>query len=322
MTMLKIDFINVGDGDAALIRETRPGAEDYVMLMDCGRPHIEFAKGSLRRPALNYLMEAGIDHIDLMLLSHLHFDHIGGALAVLRHFPVKRLRALYLPPPDAGWITPPALVEKTVVGLCDALNMFRDIVAAAHTVGCLCEEANVGCETLTEKLALRLFLPDAALCARQRRVFDALYLGETPPEAEIYTVSKERNCSSLIARLGYAGRAALLTGDAYAAYWEGNGLPPCDILKLPHHGDALSLTPGLLGSLAPKYAIVSCQNDANAKKERPAAFVMEMLQKSVPRILCTENRELPAFPAATRRAVRFTIDEAGVIACYDADGQA
>lgn len=313
--MLKLDFINVGDGDAALIRQTRPGAEDYVMLVDCGRPHIEFVKASLRRPALNYLMEEHVDHIDLMLLTHLHFDHIGGALSVLRHIPVRRLTALYLSPPDAAWITPPALEVKTIVGLCDALNMFADIVSAARAQGCLLEEAAGGKASLTDDLTMRLSLPDAALAHRQRRVFDALYLLKPPSDEEIYAVSKERNCSSVIARLEYAGRSVLLTGDAYASYWEKSGQPPCDILKLPHHGDAQSMTQALLDSLAPEYAVVSCQNDANSKKERPAAFVVDMLQGRVPNIICTENRDIPAYPAATRRAVRFTIGEDGAIEC-------
>lgn len=314
--MLKLDFINVGDGDAILIRETRPGIEDYVMLIDCGRPHVEFVKGSLRRPALNYLMEEKIDHIDLMLLTHLHFDHIGGALAVLRHIPPRRLVTLYLPPANAGWITPAALKEKTVVGLCDALNMFRDIVSAARAQGCRCEEAAAGTEALTDALTMRLSLPDAALAERQRRMYDALYLHESPSDEEIYAVSKERNCSSLIARLEYAGRSVLFTGDSYASYWEESGQPSCDILKLPHHGDARSMTQALLDSLSPSYAVVSCQNDPNAKKERPAAFVVEMLQGRVA-ILCTENRDIPACPAATRRAVRFTIGEDGAIACLE-----
>ena len=312
--MLKLDFINVGDGDALLVRQVRPGAPDYVMLVDCGRPHIEFVKGSLRRPALNYLLEQGVDHIDLLLLTHLHFDHIGGALAVLRHIPVKRLFALALPPQGARWITPELLEEKTVVGYCDALNMFNDIVTTARKQGCVCEEPSAGAQALTPELTLKLYLPDEALMGRQRRASDALYLHQTPPE-ELYAVSKERNFSSILARLEYAGRSVLLTGDSYAAYWENSGQAPCDILKLPHHGDAQSMTPALIQSLSPGYAVVSCQNDPNAKKERPAAFVVEMLQANVPHILFTENRDLPTFPAATHRAVRFTIDDAGTIAC-------
>lgn len=313
--MLKLDFINVGDGDAILIRELRPGEADYVMLVDCGRPHIEFVPGSKRRHALNCLMRERVDHIDLMMLSHLHFDHIGGASALLHHFPIGRLAALYLPPEGAKWVFAPESGEKTIVGMCDALNLFRDIVDIAREKGCACEEAKNGVEMLTRRLKLTVYRPDEALALRQRKAFDALYLGECPPRGELYAVSKERNCSSLIVRLEYAGRSVLLTGDSYADYWEGSGQQSCDILKLPHHGDGKSMTEKLIRSLAPSYAVASCQNDTSAKKERPSAKVVATVQKYVPNVLCTENRELPTLPASMRETVRLVISEDGEITC-------
>jgi len=75
--MLKLDFLNVGDGDAILVRDD---AADFVMLVDTGRPHIEFTKGSRRTSVINHLMRERIDHINLLVLTHLHFDHIGGTL--------------------------------------------------------------------------------------------------------------------------------------------------------------------------------------------------------------------------------------------------
>ncbi|HWQ59006.1 MAG TPA: MBL fold metallo-hydrolase [Clostridia bacterium] len=315
--MLKLDFINVGDGDAVLIRETKYGEPDYVILVDCGRPHIEFVKGSKRRPALNYLMGEGIDHIDLLVLTHLHFDHIGGALALMHHIPVKRLLVLYLPPEGAKWVLTPESEEKSVVGLCDALNMFRDIVDFAREKGCSIERAQNIAETLRDGLKLAVYRPDDALAERQRQVFDALYLGMRPFHDDIYAVSKERNCSSLIVRLSYAGRSILLTGDSYAEYWEHGGQERCDILKLPHHGDGKSMTEQLIRRLSPEYAVISCQNDISPKKERPSAEIVAMVQRYVPNLLCTENRELPTLPAAAREAVRITINENGAIACPD-----
>ncbi len=315
--MLKLDFINVGDGDAILVRAARPGREDYVILVDCGRPHVEFTKGSKRRHAVNYLIKERIDHIDLMVISHLHFDHVGGALMILHHIPVRRLMALYLPPENAQWICAPECDEKTVIGLCDALNLFRDVIDFAHEKGCVCVEAVSEKEVLCDALDLTVFLPDQSLIERQRQVFNALYLGKRPLYDDLYAVSKERNCSSLIARLDYAGRSILLTGDSYASYWEESGQRHCDILKLPHHGDEKSMTENLIRRLAPAYAVISCQNDTSPKKERPAAFVIDMVQKYVPTVLCTENRELPSLPASAHETVRFIIDTDGSITCLD-----
>lgn len=311
--MLSIDFLNVGDGDAILLREERPGQPDFVMLTDTGRPHIEFVKGSCRRAALSHLMEAGVDHIDLMVLTHLHFDHIGGALRILRNIPVKRLLVGYLPPEDARWIIPPSFETKTVVGLCEALNLLLDIVACARERGCRVEVAEEGPLRLTQTLRAQVATADEALLSRQKAVFDALYRGNPPEEAEIFGVSKERNCSSLILRLCYAQRSILLTGDSYASYWEGREEQPCDLLKVPHHGDGKSMTQTLLNKLAPAYAVISCQNDSKPGKDRPNAEVIEMLRQAGVHTLCTENRELPGLCTATCGRVAFRIHKDGTI---------
>lgn len=308
--MLKLDFLNVGDGDAILIRED---ASDFTMLVDTGRPHVEFTSGSKRRACLNHLMEEHIDHIDLMVLTHLHFDHIGGALAVLRHIPVKRLMAAYLPPEGARWIFAPNSAEKTIIGMIDALNLFADIVSAARAAGTHCEVAARKPETLTERLSLRPVPPDDALLLRQKAHFDAIYQGEPMPEDVLYAISKERNISSLRLRLFYAGKQILLTGDSYAAYWENDPEEPCDILKVPHHGDDKSMTQKLLTRLQPEYAVISCENAATPKKERPAPQVLSMLLDQVPHVLCTENRLFERYPATTQLGVRIEIDPDGTI---------
>lgn len=312
--MLKLDFLNVGDGDAILLREDTSG---FTMLVDAGRPFVEFTKGSRRMSALNQLMKEHVERIDLHVVTHLHIDHIGGALEVLRHIPVGRMIAAYLPPEDARWIDSPASDEKTIVGLCDTLNMFSDIVSDARAHGVVCELAGAEQETPAPGLTFRFTLPDGALLARQKAMFDLLYHGGTAGEDTLYAISKDRNNSSLLLRLTYAGRSVLLTGDSYAKYWEDAPEPPCDILKVPHHGDDKSMTERLIARLQPEYAVVSCENNVSPKKERPAPFVMRLLHERVKHVLCTENREFLNFPAATNRAVRLEIHGDGSIRCVE-----
>ena len=100
--MLEVRFYNVGDGDAILLKETRPGQPDYNVLVDTGRPFVELGAGSKRRDVVTHLLQDGIDHIDFMILTHLHIDHIGGAMDVLRNIPVYVLCADYFPPEDAA----------------------------------------------------------------------------------------------------------------------------------------------------------------------------------------------------------------------------
>ncbi|HWP21698.1 MAG TPA: MBL fold metallo-hydrolase [Candidatus Cryosericum sp.] len=308
--MLKLDFLNVGDGDAILIRDD---AVNFVMLVDTGRPHIEFTKGSKRTSVINHLMRERIDHIDLLVLTHLHFDHIGGTLSVLRHIPVRRLLAVYLPPEGAPWIDSSVSEEKTIVGLCDALNLYADIVSAARSSGTTCEIASRTAKKLTPQLTMLPVLPDKALVRRQKKQFDAIFRGEPMTEDVLYAISKERNISSLRLRLTYADKTVLLAGDSYAAYWENDPEEPCDILKVPHHGDEKSMTQILLDRLKPEYAVISCENVESPKKERPAKFVLEMLLNGVPRVLCTENRSFEGYPATTQTVVRLEIHPDGAI---------
>src|SRR5712692_3585378 len=65
---LELRFLDVGQGDAAVIRE---GGK--TVLVDAGRS---------ARIVLQ-LQSLGVDTIDLVVASHNHADHIGGMVAVL-----------------------------------------------------------------------------------------------------------------------------------------------------------------------------------------------------------------------------------------------
>ena len=72
-----ITFLDVGQADCALIRTA-----DTVIVVDTG------AVASNGTELVSYLRRAGIKRIDLLVLSHPHEDHIGGAPALLREFDV------------------------------------------------------------------------------------------------------------------------------------------------------------------------------------------------------------------------------------------
>ena len=314
--MLEIFFCNVGDGDAILLRERRGAARDFTVLVDAGRPFVEPVQGSFRKEAIYFLKALGVDHIDRMYLTHLHIDHIGGAQRILKAIPTERLCALYVPPRDAGWITPSFIsVEKTENGVKHLLNIFRDVTETARET--CCEVQTVGEETivLTDRLSVSVLLPKPAIIERQKRVFDALYRNEPVDPGEAYKAAKQRNLSSLMLLFTYAGRSALITGDRYATDWEDEPIEPVDVLKLPHHGDPKSMTQTLLDRLKPQIAIISCQSDPRGGKDRPNAEIVEMLKASVPQVLCTENKSLPTYPESTHNGIRITIGDDGAIAC-------
>jgi competence protein ComEC len=79
---LRIDFIAVGQGDAALV--TSPTGK--TVLIDGGPKQAV--------PALTALLRARhATAIDLMLLTHPHADHLGGLATIVRTFPVRTFMA-------------------------------------------------------------------------------------------------------------------------------------------------------------------------------------------------------------------------------------
>jgi len=87
---LRVTFLDVWQGDSILIQTP----QQKVILIDGGQSSNEeynsfFDAG--RDVVVPYLLEKGIKHIDVLVLSHAHRDHVGGLIKVLEEFPVGRV---------------------------------------------------------------------------------------------------------------------------------------------------------------------------------------------------------------------------------------
>src|SRR5512139_2088947 len=82
---LRVYFLDVEQGDSALIL-----FHDRVILIDAG----EAEQG---KRVVNDLKKLGVDHIDLLVATHPHSDHIGGMQNVIAAFPVDTLLDTGLP---------------------------------------------------------------------------------------------------------------------------------------------------------------------------------------------------------------------------------
>ncbi|HEY3934990.1 MAG TPA: ComEC/Rec2 family competence protein [Gemmatimonadales bacterium] len=79
---LALLFLDVGQGDAALIRTPK----NHWIEVDAGPTGDGWDAG--RRVIAPYLTSHGVRRIDLFVLSHAHRDHVGGGVAVVERVPV------------------------------------------------------------------------------------------------------------------------------------------------------------------------------------------------------------------------------------------
>lgn len=300
--MLVLDFINVGNGDSILIREMEQGEQKFAMLVDCGHDHLirddhkePLDPRSQRIYAGDFLKKQGVDHLDLLLVTHFHRDHIGGMGRVLEAAKVDRLLTTYVPPVDAGDLEPDGDngLCKAARNLLRCVNMYAwPLREQRDRIGEIVELKGARMETLqlTENLSMDILFGEPALYPRQKEVYDAAFRG-VRDDYDLIHWAKSMNVSSLRQRLYYHGKEIVLGGDAYAHMWETLTATPCDILKVPHHGALSSTTRKLLKMLQPKVAVVSVA--ARRPDERPHPYTVGLLKECVEEVYFTDAVEIP-----------------------------
>jgi len=188
---LALTAVPVGHGDCYII--FTPNGE--VIVYDTGHP-------SKANVVVTALQEMGVDKIDHLILSHSHWDHIGGAPYIMDAFPVEKIYV-------NGEGYPYATYEKLA-------NYFTDNGSNVEVV------ARGDLIPLGPEITMAIYNP-------------AEKLSGINEDDEVV------NNHSLVARISWEGRAILLTSDIYTATMEelqqaGLNLQ-AEVMTLPHHGN-------------------------------------------------------------------------------------
>lgn len=310
--MLKLHFINVADGDAVLIEDIEKG-KSFRMLVDTGRPEMKISEGSLRQTCCEYLRKAGIDRIDVLVITHLHFDHAGGLRDMITHVSFGDLYAAFIPEHTGEKMAEEPEAPKTVRGMIDCVNRFSADAAALRMLGCRLNEVSETLHlSLTDALSADIILSDPDMNAHQHTVWNGMIARRDFSVEDKIRASKTRNPNSLRVRLHYAGREIELAGDCYGAQWEDRA-EKCDILKVPHHGDAKSLTPKLVKKLSPEHAVICCMREYLPNKDRPSMDMVNLLREQGARVWFTDAYEDGMYEPRFWHAVEFMILGSGAI---------
>ena len=205
---LAVHFIDVGQGDAALLVTSQ------------GTVMIDAGPRSAKDATLRYVREH-TERIDLMILTHPHEDHIGGAADILRDIPTEKVLM-----PD---ITSDS---ETFEGLLDAIEDSGAQTALA-AAGDVYELGDMRVTVLAPLGTDYENMNDYSIVCR-------VDYGE---RSVMFTGDAEK-CSE----------EEIL--DAYDA-----SALRCDVLKAGHHGSSTSSSEEFLEALEPRIAVISAGRD-------------------------------------------------------------
>ena len=128
---MEVTVINVGYGDAILVETD----DRHRLLLDGGSALAsEFEGDSYRIRSAEYLSKQQISHLDAVVISHIHEDHVCGLEAVLRQTAVDHLYVPYpVEPFLQGFELMPANgAPRSVPLYTNALNAYRRILLYAR----------------------------------------------------------------------------------------------------------------------------------------------------------------------------------------------
>ena len=177
---VEVHFIDVGQGDAVFI-----STPTHKVLIDGGN------RGDT---VLNYLRSNGVNHLDLVIGTHPHADHIGGLIDVLQAVPVSE-------------VIDPAVVHTT--------RTFEDYLTIIDKKNIPFSEGRVGMTRVFGDVTFKLLHPenpsenhlnDASIVVMMTyNAIRFLFLGDAEYRSEQEMLRRNHDLSSTVMKVGHHG---------------------------------------------------------------------------------------------------------------------
>lgn len=203
---VRVTVLDVGQGDSILIQTP-------------AKKNILIDAGDLSADVPPMLRARGVDHLDLVVGTHPHADHIGDMKAVLEAFPPK----LY-----------------TDNGLPHTTATYAAVMAQVESAGIPYQPAQAGTVyNLDDGAKLTVLFPTGTPLRDTRSDLNS--------NSVVTRLTHGDDCFLFVGDAEEPTERALLNA----------GLGQCDVLKVAHHGSDHSTTPAFLAAVQPKIALIS-----------------------------------------------------------------
>lgn len=243
----KIHFIDVGCADAALLQYGE-GTEAKYALIDTGANQYHNTKDTTidttKTPVYEYLNKMGVKHLEFILLTHPHQDHIGGMEKILSDTTIKidkiygnNLNIQYL---KSSEDKSKQSSDETNWTEFDT-KIYKNFKAALEARNKLAEEAED--KTEKENLKVDYVVPTAGetiSLGEAKMTFYGPLENDYQYGRKVDLNTRQENKYSIVTRIVYGSNSFLMTGDAQQETIKkivarGYDLS-AQVLKQPHHG--------------------------------------------------------------------------------------
>ncbi len=226
---LTAHFIDVSQGDSILLQ-----FNEKSLLIDGGPPEMG--------PRLEeYLREQNVSHLDLLILTHPHDDHIGGLIAVLADLPVKKAI-------DNGE-NDSSLIYKRFRALIEKKNISYAPAYAGQVID------------LDPALKIEVLWPPRGGISNRTKLSRHPSMKNPWESIVVRALSGDMNQNSLVLRITYDRISLLFMADADTVVEKSlvsSGINlSSQILKVGHHGGTSASSPEFLEKVRPAVSVIS-----------------------------------------------------------------
>ena len=319
MKTCDLTFVNVGYGEAIVVECPDAGCRDgrFVMVIDGGSGEAEeYAdRSSGRQTLLEYLESSRIGHIDCMVSTHIHEDHICGLLPAAERFAPAELwqtlpvdffqRSMHILD-DSQAKTPSE--EKFMRALndyqklCDLVCRQGGSMRCLHAGETISPCAGLSCRVLAPSVESADELESRCHDQFAERDIAAFF-------KKLDALDARMNNFSLVLRLDYGKTSVLLPGDTNRVGYD--QIDPAalraDLFKIGHHGQKDGADAALLDAIRPQGVVCCASSDRRYNSAHPDALAL--VRDAGAHLYFSDRPQVPGFTddVPPHGAVQFSI---------------